>query len=538
MASTLFTIGAEAAKIGYSAYKSRKRKMEAANGTGVNVVPISNHEHRERKGNKTFNKYPSISKRLKNLCSTLTYRWQSWSPYHSKFGSIPMLNITNMDSDGTPAIDATRPLPMYLFDLTSAPNVLGSFKPNTLTNIQSGTLPVANYNPAFRFYMIHKTGSQNAQMPQQLVAVNDLLTQGPNGIMANFTGTADVNRTGNGWQIQYADRISANLISNTSTTTSTFSRGGYVAHSHNAIVHYGNANNTVTPSATQLGIIPPVGSRPLHMRTHVKLCLVGTTNSPTTYDISLIQLKEDWLAPDNIDWTTSRAGAGSGPGVPAKAWGAVTMNQTTPPGGNMGVDVDNTYSGIARKVWMGLAAPYTMGPGVPIDKSIYKYVNIIGKRTVRINAGTSIDNDATGDAHYVDLNFNWNTRRRYDWYSGAEQQELIADVPTDHGGNYNDVGVGFQTKIAASHGNYLTPDPTKRVYLLIRCRTPLQRLVNGSGASTMEADLYKTDGAITQDISGEGVFPNIQQGAASGTLNVPTFDIQITNTFMQDTIDS
>lgn len=526
MASTLFTIGAEAAKIGYSAYKNKKRKMENNMGTGVNVVAVSNHEHRERKGKRKFNRYPSVSKQLKNLNNVITYRWQSWSPYHSNRASIPMINATDFvqgDRSATAYDIKNRILPMYLFDITSAPNVLGKFIPNTATTIQKGTLPVGNYNPCFRFVgsVRQNNNSQfNILMPNTLSVYNDMLTQAPSGALASWNGSAPNSRTGNGWQVQYASKIQTGLITESDAADTANVDGGYVAYGGNAYIQYGIQNNSVNPSAIQRGIVPPVGSKPFHLRTHVKLCMVGANTSPTDFDISLIQLKEDWLAPDNIEWTNTNGG-----NVPVKQWGANTINQANQ-GDDIGTKLDDTYAGIARKVWLGLAAPYTLGPDAPIDKSIYKYVRFLGKRTVHINAGTTIDKDAAGNAHYVDLNFEWNTRRHYDWYSGVEQTEILPDVTNNNTLQIEDVGVGFSTKIATSHGNYLAPDPTKRIFLLIRARTPLQ---SGWIFNNL------TEGqSLFQDIGGLGDWGAIQ---GSTGKDIPSFDIQITNTFIQGAID-
>lgn len=469
----------------------------------------------------------------------LTYIWSSASPYDSPYGavSIPCVYGKSSDTnDGASVVDSMlHPLanaegahlfyPMHLYDLTCAPNYV-----NTTTGAQNTVavgclvknpyvartfgaclknLGTSTAGTGWTDKVPYKTFCSNHQLYSQfsdgveatqalITATNSALNNAPVG-----DASTETVRNGNRWFLKYMKKAIPWYSSGAPAPSNT---------SGSDVIPVGlKVENT-----TQMRLIatPPVGERPLHVSTKVKLCLVGVNSAPVDYDISLVRFKEDVLCPRTTTDTVWISGAGSSD-----------------------ANANDTFASL---FWHNFNMPYTHGPSCrPDTKVISKGCQILSHRRVTVQPKQTNISDSSLNHSYITLNFKWNELRSFKWRPDYDQgyTQAIPGWDSSSTGDHDKHGVGYTTNIA-NFGNVTNVvSPRSRIYLVIRCRSPMQKSA-AFGQMVDPQVVVPNQGSVTTVgtparmiyAGGESHFGN-----ATTPNEIPTYDITIENTWMPDT---
>lgn len=175
----------------------------------------------------------------------------------------------------------------------------------------------------------------------------------------------------------------------------------------------------------------PVGPRDILSYADIKLICVGAANTPTTFEISIIQLAHDWLHP----------------------MADLTQQNTT--------TTQLDYKEQRDRVWEAEVWPYITSPIMPRPpKMNQRYIKTLHRVKFVLQAKTSIE--TSNEAHHKIVNiFKWfNRRQNYDWQRKQQNPVVGAlGVPTlgyplDNGG----AGQELSNTVV----------PRARIYLMIK----------------------------------------------------------------------
>lgn len=453
----------DAPTVAYNTYRSRMRPLEDR------PVPVKigapSEEH--RKGSKrSFARRVKPGRLFAADKNVATFIWNNTTPYHTAFGHNP---IPNAYTGSASENDGTYYLPCHIYDLTAAPNwQIGSAA--TTRPSDAVISPTVMYTP----YTTIKADTTNGGQAWNVLTMGSACgNQAPDGTL----------QTTNKWHLKYLKKpIHGVYVFNTASTGDT--------------VYSGNAASNLTASgavATRPTVwTPPVGRKPLHRSTRVRLGMVGTYKCPITWDVSVVRFRREEDCPGFFSTATNGTG-----------YSSVTAT---------GDDVINT--------WQQFLLPYTHDTDVPADKSLVRSrIQFLYRKTYQTDARAPAEYDGNrGDPglHCIHdtLTFDWNRIRSYAWRrnkmtapNALERASMASGVTTS---------TGYSTNIADQNNLDTNVDWTGRIFLIIRARSPL---VTG---------ITKPASTGWQSVDGSSCnFGNIDY--------TPSYDISIENTFALDT---
>lgn len=478
---------------------AKKRKLDpmqvaptpGAASTGIPVSIMSGDAQWAKKKSMKFRSKVPLKKQVSLGHNTVEYIWHAATPYHAKYGAIPLISAVDQpDTFNAKTTSANHLLPCHLYDLTCAPNFIryGAADGTTL----GGPQAIVNPNVMYQVGMTSGIASNTDPATDPLSWVPWKIQLDPSGSgVAGFNSTIysqqpDGKTGANKWYLKYMKKPYSALVP---TAYDTVPIGTKVQ------------DNASLPVQV---VTPPVGRKPIHVSTDVKMCLVGCSNEAVTYDISLVRFKDDIVVPTQSWYTTGTTAA---PAV------------TTFTSGQGQTDA-NLQNNSAVAFWQAFCLPFTHGPGAQGDPTLVnKYCQVLGKKVVTIQPKTTIDGDQESFNHtYVSLKFRWNQTRSYGWRKDADM-EFNPAVPymTAGGGR----GLGFTTNVADVGNITTSPSPRSRLFLVVRCRQAMQygvgNLTAGGNTSTLFGDTLHNGAFTTVDIT-----------------KIPSYDISIVNKFIPD----
>lgn len=464
-------------------FRSPDKNMLTQGGHVPVQISTGSTTYARKKTTKWKGKVP-MSKQMSLNRNVLTYIWHATTPYHAKYGSIGIGNI-NIGTNTQTAYNTVKEQqwPMHLYDLTCAPNYLRAPATDSASTFQAG---IESDNPyPFYNFLCQTNVKGNAATDYSLIP--KIVTVYPGGKY----GTQIVSQEPSGvrgeckWYLKYMKKP--------------YSMGYTALQKYDTVPVGPSVMNDPTNKLKMR--TPCVGYRPIHVSTKVRMCLVGCSSQPVTYDISLIRLKDDRYVPKQ-SWVNGSGDYGH------------TRTDWTLGNGNTDADLDMNSAAL---FWQQMALPFTHGPECATDKSIIaKGVQFLGTRVVTIQPKLTIDGDTQLNHEYISFQFDWNEVRSYGWRKDSDYS-LNQAIPDYQPAGDDKHGTGFTTSIA-DLGNITTHvSPTSRIFLLVRCRSAI---INNA------ANVW---------------YPNTVDGATNyGTAepytndNVPTYDISIENTFIPD----
>lgn len=485
---------------GFRVYKRKEENMDEDNP----VVLHNSAGQLTRKRRVKFQRKRGLAAKQHLSNNVVTYIWDSSSPGHAKYGSISIPNCSTGAVTST-AADVVQYLPMHMYDLSSAPNYIRHQAKDGATMFDA---LVANPTVAYSSYMKSSAkgtldGNYDRQVSSFTWTTDSLSTFLPDGKqdIQYFSAGPDGSKIGsrpNKWLLKYLKKPIVSLG---------YAEGAVAGYSSDVVPVGGKIENQ--PYGPRMVYTPPVGPRPIHLSTKIKMCLVGCGNQDVDFDIAVVRFREDFICPTNgkqygylVDGTEGHAADG-----------------TTTWTSGAGETPSNYTDNAAVKFWESMALPYVSGIEAKPDwKSIEKYCHVLARRRERIHAKTSVETDASLPHKYISFDLNWNTTRSYSWLRSSDNTNA-PPWPQFAPGNGNWHGPGFATDIANTGNIDVVTSPKSRIFLLVRARSAMQYGSPAIGGRGM-----------LQDVKGDSFVP-----AAVGDYT-PTYDITIENTFLPDKI--
>lgn len=472
-----------------------------AAGSGVPVTVMSSDALWAKKKNQKFKGRVPLSKRMNLSQNVVEYMWHCATPYHAKYGAIPIVNgVDKAANFNSQSEESTHLMACHLYDLTCAPNYVRSPTADT-SNAWANEMSILNPNVMYQVLMKGGQAGPLLGGPKDWIPQKILID--PSGIgaagsaLAIYPQRPDGRVGDNKWYLKYMKKPIPQLYSNNLLYGDTVPIG---------TKGQDNANEPkVIPT-------PPVGRRPVHVSTDVKMCLVGCSNEAVTYDISLVRFTEDFLLPRQ-----SHVANMPDQGPVRTAWqsGAYNGETTEVAGVQQGLNAN-----AAVAFWQQFCLPFTHGPGASGDsKLVKKYCQVLGKKVVTIQPKSTIDGDQASNNHtYVSFKFKWNDVMSYSWRKDSDIEMNPAvpyyTAPEAH-------GMGFTTNISIPGNITTSPSPRSRIFLVVRCRS---------------AHLYSVPGITVGANASTTAGSSVGSGAdwESIASSIPTYDISISNKFIPD----